>query len=75
MSDKTKKFEGKTLKDMLVPSTDDDLVLLMAKIAFKEYQANRLSKDDLLYILKKCVNVRALENGYAERFGLPFGSV
>jgi len=75
MSDKIKKFEGKTLQDMLAVSDTDDVVLVMAKLAFKNHQDGHLTRDQLLYILKKCVNARALENGYTERHGLPFGGL
>lgn len=73
MSDKIKKFEGKELKDMLAVSDTDDVVMVLAKLAFKNFEAGRITKDALVYALKACVNMRATENGYADRFGLPFG--
>ena len=60
---------------MLAVSDTDDVIMTMAKIAFKNFQDGLIQKDALLYILKKCINARALENGYADRHGLPFGSV
>jgi hypothetical protein len=56
-------------------TNDDDTVLLMAKIAFKNYEEGHLSKEELLKVLKRCVNCRAVENGYVERFGMPFPRV
>ena len=53
-------------------TNDDDVVLLMAKIAYKNYEEGKLSRADLLKVLKRCVNCRAAENGYVERFGMPF---
>ena len=44
----------------------------MAKIAYKNYEEGKLSRADLLKVLKRCVNCRAAENGYVERFGMPF---
>jgi hypothetical protein len=56
-------------------TNDDDTVLLMAKIAFKNFKEGHLSKAELMKVLQRCINIRALENGYADRFGMPFPRV
>lgn len=67
--------EKKTLLELMEPTGDEDFIVLMVKLAFKHYQEKKISREDLLYIVKKCINARAMENGYVERFGLPFGNV
>lgn len=65
----------KTLLELMEPDPNDDVIVLMVKIAWKHYEAGELTKDGLMVILKKCINARAVENGYAEKFGMPFRSV
>jgi hypothetical protein len=49
-----------------------DSIDLVAEVAFKQHEKGNLSREDLILTLKQCVNARALENGHAERYGLPF---
>jgi len=44
----------------------------LAKIAFDMHAKKYLSREELVLILQGCVNVAALENGYADEHGLPF---
>lgn len=53
---------------------DDDLVITMAKIAFRQYEAGTIDRARLTELLELAINARAAENGYADRFGMPFPS-
>ena len=44
----------------------------LAKIAFDMHEKKYISREELVRILQGCVNVAALENGYADAHGLPF---
>ena len=44
----------------------------IAKIAFDLHENKCLSREELVRILQGCVNVAAIENGYADEHGLPF---
>jgi hypothetical protein len=44
----------------------------LAKIAFDMHAKKYLSREELVLILQGCVNVAAIENGYADEHGLPF---
>ena len=44
----------------------------LAKIAFDLHEKKVLSRAELVRILQGCVNVAALDNGYADEHGLPF---
>ena len=44
----------------------------LAKIAFDMHEKKYISRKELVRILQGCVNVAALENGYADAHGLPF---
>jgi len=46
----------------------------IAKGAFHLYEERRITKKQLVDILKECVNGVAVENGYANQYGLPFRS-
>lgn len=48
------------------------MVKLIAETAFRLHKEKLLSRKDLVRILQDCVNVTALENGYADTYGLPF---
>jgi len=50
----------------------DDVVALMVKIAWKAHERGDLSHAQLCDVLKDAVNMRALENGYADKYGMPF---
>lgn len=41
------------------------------EVAFRQHEDGRLSREELLRILEQVINATALENGYAERYGLP----
>jgi len=45
---------------------------LVAETAFRLHEEGRIDKDELARVLEQCVNVAALENGYANEHGLPF---
>jgi hypothetical protein len=47
----------------------------IATIAFDLHEEKRLSHKELVRILEGCVNLAALENGYADAHGLPFPRV
>jgi hypothetical protein len=38
----------------------------------KAIEQGKLSREKLIKLLEQCVNTRAVENGYADRYGLPF---
>ena len=48
------------------------LPVKLAEVAFKLHKEDRIDKDKLVSLLETCVNIAALENGYAEEHGLPF---
>lgn len=45
---------------------------LIVETAFNLHKEKLLSREDLVDILQDLVNATALDNGYAERHGLPF---
>jgi hypothetical protein len=45
---------------------------LIVKTAFRLHEEKRLSHEDLVSVLEGCVNATALDNGYADQYGLPF---
>ncbi len=49
-----------------------DLITLTAEIAFKQFEAGHITKEQLVETLQKCTNAIALTNGYADQYGLPF---
>lgn len=49
-----------------------DVVLDVVRIAFERYERGEITHDRLVELLQKCVNLRAAQNGYAERYGMPF---
>lgn len=49
-----------------------DLVTLMIEIAHRAYEAGEMSREEFIGVLERAINARAVENGYAERFGMPF---
>lgn len=44
----------------------------IAATAFRLHKEKRISRKELMRILQQCVNVVAIENGYADELGLPF---
>lgn len=44
----------------------------IAALAFDLHEKKYLSREELVRVLQDCVNVTALENGYADQYGLPF---
>ena len=44
----------------------------IAELAFRHHAKNRITREELVGILEQCVNVAAIENGYADAHGLPF---
>ncbi len=44
----------------------------LAEIAFSLHTRGHLSREELVRVLQQCVNGTALDNGYADMYGLPF---
>jgi hypothetical protein len=44
----------------------------LAETAFRLHEEGHITREELVNILQQCINVTALENGYAEKYGLPF---
>jgi hypothetical protein len=44
----------------------------IAAAACKLHDQGKLTDEQLIEMLEQCVNATALENGYAEKHGLPF---
>ncbi len=44
----------------------------IAENAFRYHEEKRITREELVSILEQCVNVAAIENGYADAYGLPF---
>jgi hypothetical protein len=43
-----------------------------ARLLFEAHEKGQISKRDLLSRLRKLINEVARENGYADRYGLPY---
>jgi hypothetical protein len=43
----------------------------VVEVAFRQHADGRLSREELISLLAQAINATALENGYAERYGLP----
>jgi hypothetical protein len=52
-------------------TTEPDTIDVAAKIACDAHGRGELGKADLVKILEELIDARAVENGYAERYGLP----
>jgi hypothetical protein len=50
----------------------DDPILLTVEIAFKLFENGDITREQLTRTVEKCINVVAIENGYADTLGLPF---
>jgi len=48
------------------------LPIKLAEVAFKLHKEGRIDEDKLVSMLETCVNIAALENGYADEHGMPF---
>lgn len=44
---------------------------LVAETAFRLHEDQLLSRKELIHILEECINATALDNGYADKHGLP----
>jgi len=44
---------------------------LVAETAFRLHEEKLLSRQELIHILEECINATALDNGYADKYGLP----
>ena len=44
---------------------------LVAETAFRLHEEKLLSREELIGILEECINATALDNGYADKYGLP----
>ena len=44
----------------------------LAEVAYDLYEHGHLSQEALVHVLKQCINGTALDNGYADKYGLPF---
>lgn len=49
-----------------------DLVSLMLEIAYASFKAGEITKDELMGTIKRCINLRAVENGYDKVYGKPY---
>lgn len=49
-----------------------DSITIVAQLACRQHDAGRVSDEELFLILEKLINARALENGYADQYGMPF---
>lgn len=43
----------------------------LIELAFRLYEEGHLSREDLTDIVGDCINIVAIENGYASKHGLP----
>lgn len=48
-----------------------DPITMILERAWELHKNGQLSEEDLVKTMKRCVNVRAIENGYDEQFGMP----
>ena len=46
-------------------------VALIIETAFRLHKEKHISRKQLTHIIEQCINVVALENGYADKYGLP----
>lgn len=46
-------------------------VRALIELAFRLHEEGRLSREDLTALVGDCVNIVAIENGYADVHGLP----
>jgi hypothetical protein len=44
-------------------------------LAFRLHDQGRITREELVRIVEQCINVVSIENGYAEKLGLPFPNV
>lgn len=44
----------------------------LAEDAFRLHEEGHITREELMHVLEQCINATALENGYAEKYGLPF---
>lgn len=49
-----------------------DSIDLIAALAFKQHEEGKITKEQLVRQLQLCINARAIGNGYADEFGMPF---
>lgn len=49
-----------------------DVIVLACELAFKAYERGEITKEKMIKIVKIAINARAKENGYDEKFGIPF---
>ena len=49
-----------------------DIILLTVEIAFKLFENGGITREELTRTIEKCVNAVSIENGYADKLGLPF---
>ena len=52
---------------------EPDSIDTAARIAYAAHDRGDIDRDSLVDILGRLIDARAVENGYAERFGLPSG--
>jgi len=44
----------------------------IAELAFRLHAEERITREELVHVVQQCINAAALENGYADVYGLPF---
>lgn len=52
---------------------EPDSIDVAARIACDAHRRGDIEQRDLVDLLEQLIDARAIENGYAERFGLPSG--
>ncbi len=50
-------------------------IQLVAATAFRLHEEGRISQEELMCVVKRCLNATALDNGYANTHGMPFPEV
>lgn len=47
-------------------------IQLVAATAFRLHEEGRITKEELMRVVKRCINATAIDNGYVEAHGMPF---
>ena len=45
---------------------------LVVATAFRLHEEGRITKEELMCVVKRCINATALDNGYVDTHGMPF---
>lgn len=44
----------------------------IAELAFRLHEEGHITREELVHVVEQCINVAAIDNGYADEHGLPF---